>query len=50
MSSSGEGRGSSGPEMTAADARELETPGGAGEIPPDLLDEPESTATAVHGR
>ncbi len=33
--------------MTAADARELETPGGAGEIPPDLLDEPESNR---HGR
>jgi len=33
--------------MTAPDARELGTPGGAGEIPPDLLDEPESNR---HGR
>jgi hypothetical protein len=39
MSSSGEGREELGAAPTAADTRELGTPRGAGEIPPEVLDE-----------
>lgn len=53
MSSSGEGREKAGTELSAATARELGMPRGAGEIAPDVLDEAPgfpSPAPNRHGR